>query len=72
MINQRTTDKEKVVIVNGTFALTRFTIQTRMFFNPDLAEAQQLENRGDFALLKFGSDGNKLGGDFRVGLAMPL
>jgi hypothetical protein len=72
MINERTTCREKTLFFAGTSALASFALQMHMFFNPDLAEAQQLENSRDLSLLKFGFDAEELGGDFHVGLVMPL
>ena len=70
MIDERTTERERAYFFG--LALELVALQMHMFFHPDPAEEQQLENRGGLRLLESGFDAEELGGDFYVGVAMPL
>ena len=71
MIHEHTPRQEMPLFVNEVLSLDILVLQIHMFFHPDLAEAQQLENSRGFSLLQFGFDFEKLGGNCYLGLAMP-
>src|ERR1039457_2405444 len=66
------TNQARSLFLDEPLALELVALHMHMFFNPEPAEAQQMENSGGIPLLQSGFDAEELGGDFYVGVAMPL
>ncbi len=71
LIHEHTPRQEMPLFVNEVFLLDLLVLQIHMFFYPELAEAQQVENSRGFSLLQFGFDVEELGGNPYLGLAKP-